>query len=212
MRSRRAGPRRVVPHGERPLAGTLVGGVGVHLDERVHPPAVPALVLRTPRVGQVEGAVGDVRSHRVEVEREQPADRSRGGVRRVGLRERAEVAGRMVVESPHARVAAVVVVERAVLHHQEDHVFDRTEVGARGRDGSGPCHRGVGGPLAARGSDQPEPRGCARGQQLASAHRPRAHWPAFRSTPPHGAAHRTHRARGMPGVVAHPAGSPDLPH
>ncbi len=36
----------------------------------------------------------------------------------------------MVIEAPDARVGSVVVVERSVLHHQEDHVFDRSEIRA----------------------------------------------------------------------------------
>ena len=52
------------------------------------------------------------------------------GVGRAGLREGAEVAGRVVVEAPHAGIGPVVVVERPVLHHQEDHVLDRPEVRA----------------------------------------------------------------------------------
>ena len=45
-----------------------------------------------------------------------------------GLGEVPELAVRVVVEAPDARVRAVVVVEGAVLLHEEDHVLNGPEV------------------------------------------------------------------------------------
>ena len=84
---------------------------------------------------------------------------------RPGLREHAEVARRVVVEAAHAGVGAVVVVEGAVLHHEEDDVLDRAEVGAGRLGGRRRPGDGRPGALAVSpGSPRPAP-GAAGGQR-----------------------------------------------
>ena len=61
---------RVVAHRERSLGRPLVIRLGVDSHERVHSPAVSALVLWEPVVRQIEGAVGQIGVHGVEVERQ----------------------------------------------------------------------------------------------------------------------------------------------
>jgi len=125
----------VVAHREQPGTGALVLGRGVGADERVHGATAAAEVLGQPVVGQVGGALAEAR-RRVEVEGELAADRMTAGVARVGLGERPQTVAGMVIEATHPLVAAEVVVERPVLLHEEDHVFDGAQVGA-GRTGRG---------------------------------------------------------------------------
>src|SRR2546429_9639549 len=86
---------------------------------------MPALVLRHPIVRDVVRARG-VELRRVEVERQQRAHGWIGRIRRVGLAE----GGTLVAEAAHAAVAAEIVVERAVLLDENDHVLDVSEAAA----------------------------------------------------------------------------------
>ncbi len=65
----------VVAHGQGALGRALVLQFGVDPDEGVHPSLVAALVLGPPIVGEVEGAVGHVGGHRVEVEGQESSRR-----------------------------------------------------------------------------------------------------------------------------------------
>jgi hypothetical protein len=112
----------VVAHRHRAV-GPLVGGGGVHLDPGVHLAVVPAQVLRTPVVGQVIGALHP--GGAVEVEGQQLVRRHQRAAAWIILGEYAERVGGVVVEAAAAGIVAEVVVIGAVLHHQEDDVFDR---------------------------------------------------------------------------------------
>ena len=159
----------VVAHGQGPLGGAFVGRLGVDTGERVHLPAIAAQVLGLPVVGEIEGAVGQIGIDGVEVEGQEFPGRRRIGIGGAVLGEHSEVTGRMVVEPPDTGVGAVVVVERPVLHHQEDDVLDRSEVGAGRWDGGSLGHGRRGRRPAsptAPGGDEAHPRYRPGGQQL----------------------------------------------
>ncbi len=124
---------RVVAHGE------WTGGVAVRRDVRpqpaIHVAVGPRGVLHLPGVAQRRDGLGR-RVRGVEVVREQEAV----GVVGIGLGEDRLPGGEphrpRVTEAPHARERAEVVVEAAVLLHQQDDVLDLAQVEA-GRVGSG---------------------------------------------------------------------------
>ena len=86
-------------------------------------------MLGRPGVVEVVGALADARAG-IEVEGEEMRVPAAGP----GLGEGAERVGRMIVEAPHPRVAAVVVIEGAVLLHEEDDVLHGPQVRAGGPD------------------------------------------------------------------------------
>ena len=131
---------RVVAHGERSV------GVAVRRDVRaqpaVHLAVGPRGVLYLPCVAERGHGLG-CRGRRVEVVRQQVAV----GVVRIGLGEDGAPVGQphgpRVAEAPHARERAEVVVEAAVLLHQEHDVLDLAEVEAgRVGPGDGLAHAG----------------------------------------------------------------------
>ncbi len=177
----------VVGHREGTVGRPLVLGLGVHGDEAVHPTAVPRLVLGAPVVGEVEGAFGVGGPDGVEPERQQMPGEAAGRLRH-GLGERTEPGGRVVVEAPDSRVGPEVVVERAVLHHEEDHVLDRSEIGTGRRLGGGPADRvrRSGRP----GPSEQHPSGGGRGEpqerppvETPHRHRPRPSYAAGSAVP-----------------------------
>src|ERR1019366_3675274 len=90
------------------------------------------------------------------VERQLLPERLAGAVAREGLGERPEAVLGVVVEAPHPLVGPEVVVEGAVLLHEEDHVLDGAEV-RPGRDGG--LRPGDGGRRATAGSQGPGAHG-----------------------------------------------------
>ena len=122
----------------------------------VHLPAVPGRMLHRPGVAGRRLGLG-ARRPGVQVERQQVAV----GVLRVGLVEHRLAVrqrdGLRVGEPPHVRQRAEVVVERAVLLHQDHHVLDVAQAsplgGSRGERaahvrreelrGERRCHRGA---------------------------------------------------------------------
>jgi hypothetical protein len=80
-------------------------------------------VLGGPRVVEVVRAFADARVG-AEVEGEQARRRAT----RPGLCERTERALRVIVKAAHAPIGPVVVVEGAVLLHEEDDMLDGAEV------------------------------------------------------------------------------------
>ena len=100
------------------------------------------------------------------MEREQRGGRPAGP--RLG--ERPEGARRVVVEAAHPAVGAVVVVEGAVLLHEEDDVLDRPEVRARRRGrGRRPGHGRPGAAVPGRRRQDAGPAGRQRGRQEGAA-------------------------------------------
>ena len=87
-------------------------------------PLVPAQVLGRPAVVEVLGAV----AMPVAVSRWKGSSTPPGRRARPGRTHRACV--RVVVEAPHPRIGAEVVVEGSVLLHEEHDVLDRAQVGA----------------------------------------------------------------------------------
>ncbi len=113
----------VVAHRERGLLGAV--DVLAREVEAVHLPAVPRPVLGPPLVVDVVRALGDA-VEGVEVVREDLPVEARRLV--AGLRE--VPAPAVVREAAHAPVRAEVVVERAVLVHQDHDVLDVLEAPA----------------------------------------------------------------------------------
>ena len=71
-------------------------------------------------------------------------------------------------EAPATRIGAVVVVVGPVLHHQEDHVLDRTQIPSRpGRPWPPSPAWKRPPPRPQPAASAPPPRGCSHGQQLA---------------------------------------------
>ncbi len=159
---------REVAHGRREVRDAVGRQVG--LDERVHLPAVPALVLGAPFVRDVVGAVAVLaRELLLEVERLEIAGRvhSHTGLVTELVPHRDTRAVDLVhqdlgVREPsHARQRAEVVVERAVLLHEEDDVADvaeRRQCG--GTDGQCALDRGA----RRRGERHSRRAGGAEGQ------------------------------------------------
>ena len=176
----------VVAHGEHTVLGPLKLVLGVRADEGAVGAVVPTHVLALPAVVEVGGAFADA-GRGVEVEGEQ---------RRVAppgprLGEVPELAVRVVVEAPDPGIRAVVVVEGAVLLHQEDDVLNGSEIragrlGARrelGHGGAGalaPAGRGHDRRAASRqrGSQQRAPIEAGAVEGPVRCH------PAFRVIPP----------------------------
>ena len=132
-----------------------VGG-HVRRHERIHLPAVPARVLGPPRVVDVVGGVTVVLGRVLqEMEGQQPSVGVRADDGRVAelLPDRAGGAVDLVVhdvgvgEAPDTRQRAEVVVERAVLLHEDDDVPDIAQrgIGADGVDRQGPFDARPGG-------------------------------------------------------------------
>ena len=119
--------RGVVAHGQHAVLRALELRRRVGGDEAVHLPAVPAHVLGGPFVRQVEGALG-VGGGRVEMERQQR--RGRGPPAEPPMLAEDARRARSGRRSRAPLVGAEVVVERAVLVHEEDDVLDGAEVGA----------------------------------------------------------------------------------
>ena len=132
-----------VTHRHRPVGGAVRGQVDV--DEGVHLAAVPAVVLGHPVVGDVVGGFAVLRWRIVEqVERLGVAARVDAGSRLVAelvehrVGDAADGLGGhgRVGESAHARQGAEVVVEGAVLLHEDHDVLDVAQAGgARGGRG-----------------------------------------------------------------------------
>ena len=101
---------------------------------------VPALVHRTPVVGQVVGGLKTVVGR--EVERQQLVLWNDIRRPRIALGEYAERVLGVIIEAASARVGAEVVIVGAVLEHQEDDVLNRFEVRA-GRLGPRRARSGV---------------------------------------------------------------------
>ncbi len=147
-----------------PWLGPLVVGLHVRADEGAVGSLVPARVLGRPTVVEVVGALADAR-RAVEVEGQQclvaPAGPRLGEVPELVLR--------VVVEAPNAGVGAVVVVEGAVLLHEEHDVLDGAEVGAGRLGARRELRHGGAGPLAlARRREN----GAAAGRQRGGQHGP----------------------------------------
>ena len=152
----------VVAHGEDAVLGSLEQLLHVRADEGAVGALVPAQVLARPAVVEVVGALAHAR-RAVEVEGQQRLVAPAGP----GLGEVPELALRVVVEAPDPWIRAVVVVEGAVLLHEEDHVLNGAEIRA-GRLGARRelRHGGAGAVAPARrGQDRP-----AAGRQCGSEH------------------------------------------
>ena len=117
----------VVAHGEHTVLRALPLRRRVGGDELVHQTPVPTHVLGRPLMGKVEGAFGRGVG-RVEMEGQQLTGRAP----RPRLGEGARRSRCPVIESPDTFVCAEVMVERAVLVHEKDHVLDRTDVDPAG--------------------------------------------------------------------------------
>lgn len=113
-------------------------------------------------VGEVVGAF--LAGVGVEVEWQQDTGRVQRGPTREVLREHAKRASRMIVEPPAGRVGAEVVVVGAVLHHEEDDVLHRAEVGTGGRRGGRPPDQPCGAAALRPGGGRPGHHGRGSGQ------------------------------------------------